>query len=83
MVQLLQNLLNNALSYHEASPPDVRIKATCSVGEWVFSVADNGIGLAVRQRVIERHGGRLWLESATGNGSIFYFSIPDGFSAGA
>ena len=47
MVQLLQNLLNNALSYHEASPPDVRTKATHGVGEWVFNVADNGIGIGI------------------------------------
>ena len=108
LIQLFQNLLSNALNYHKAGPPDIQIKATRGVGEWVFSVADNGIGidplhhkrvfevfkrlhtsqeyrgngigLAVCQRVVERHGGRLWLESAPGKGSIFYFSIPDGLS---
>ena len=105
LVQLLLNLLGNGMKYCRGREPRVHIAAQRDLHGWVFSVADNGIGidakhhekifevfkrlhtqneyagtgigLAVCRRVVERHGGKIWLTSVVGEGSIFYFTIPD------
>jgi PAS domain S-box-containing protein len=103
LAQVLQNLIGNAIKYRSERPPRVRIGAEHVDSEWLFSVADNGIGippefhrnifklfkrlhgaeyegtgigLAVCKRLIERHGGRIWVESQPGEGSTFRFTVP-------
>jgi signal transduction histidine kinase len=46
LYQLFQNLLSNALKYRGESAPRIEVSAALGPSEWVFTVRDNGIGIA-------------------------------------
>jgi signal transduction histidine kinase len=104
LVQVFQNLIGNAIKFRGPQPPLVQVSAALTGKEWVFSVADNGIGIAaedaesifvifrrlhtqaqypgsgiglsIGKKIIEQHGGRIWVESEPGHGSTFRFTVP-------
>ncbi len=103
LVQLLQNLIGNAIKYRGPEAPKIHVSACRKDREWLFSVRDNGIGikpeyaqqifgvfkrlhsqsypgtgigLAICQRIVERYGGRIWLEPIAEPGALFCFTLP-------
>jgi signal transduction histidine kinase len=104
LVQVFQNLIGNAIKFHGEQKPVVRITAERDGNDWMFTVADNGIGMApehipdifvifkrlhtrteyagngiglsICKKIVERHGGKIWVESTPGKGSEFRFTLP-------
>ena len=104
LLQVLQNVIGNAIKYRGDRKPKIHISATRRGDSVQFSIADNGIGidpqfherifqifqrlhqrgeyegtglgLALVKKIVERHGGHVWLESMAGEGAVFHFTFP-------
>jgi PAS domain S-box-containing protein len=105
LVQLVQNLLSNALKFTSSENPKILIRTMREAGKVKFAVSDNGIGiaqgdlnkvfeifrrlntektypgtgigLAICKKIVDRHRGEIWPESAPGKGTTFYFTLND------
>jgi PAS domain S-box-containing protein len=104
LTQLFQNLIGNAIKYHNPGTPHVHISAAMNGDKkWTFAVKDDGIGidpqyferifgmfqrlhkreefagtgigLAICKKIVERHGGRISVESTLGHGATFRFAL--------
>jgi PAS domain S-box-containing protein len=104
LVQLLQNLVGNAIKFRGEAAPRIHVSASEKGAEFEITVRDNGIGiepqyyerifmvfqrlhdkgrypgtgigLAICKKVVDRHGGRIRVESEPGKGSRFIFTLP-------
>jgi len=112
MTQVFQNLIGNAIKFRGKEPPAISVQAEKAGQQWLFSVSDNGIGiapeyaenifvvfqrlhgrteypgngigLAICKKIVERNGGKIWVEAQAGDGSdhgsdhgsVFKFTMP-------
>jgi PAS domain S-box-containing protein len=104
LLQLFQNLLDNALKFRSTVAPQVHLSARMDNRHWEITIKDNGIGidakyfdriflvfqrlhnkekysgtgigLAICKKIVERHGGRIWVGTPDDPGATFHFTLP-------
>ncbi len=106
MRQLFQNLIGNAIKFKSDRKPEIKISARKKDKQYIFSVEDNGIGiakeyetkifqlfqrlhdrgkypgtgigLAICKKIVELHGGKIWIEENEQKGTTFCFTLKKG-----
>jgi light-regulated signal transduction histidine kinase (bacteriophytochrome) len=101
--QVFQNLIGNAIKFRGQDAPVIQIEAQPQGADWLFSVRDNGIGIApekadgvftifrrlhtraeypgngiglsICKKIIEQHGGKIWVAPHSGPGTVFQFTL--------
>ncbi|MEQ8806622.1 MAG: sensor histidine kinase [Rhodospirillales bacterium] len=108
LIQVLVNLISNAVKFCDPTDGWIRVSATVGGGVVTVDVTDNGpgvapgereriferfqqggsgetltnkpkgtgLGLAICREIVERFGGKVWVEPAPGQGSVFRFTLP-------
>lgn len=103
IMRVFQNLIGNAISYRGNASPRIHVTAETKDDDWLFSVADNGIGieeqhrerifrmfqrtrprgegegtgigLALCKKIVNEHGGTIWVAPNEAGGSTFLFTL--------
>ena len=106
LIQLFQNTLSNAIKFRRPEVnPEIKILATLQSDRyWLFSISDNGIGIAsqnlelifeifqrlhksenypgtgigmtICKKIVDLHGGKIWVESKLDRGTTVFFTLP-------
>ncbi len=103
LAELFEALIGNSIKFRGPDPPAVEVTARRVPEGWLFSIADNGVGipakyhdklfiafrrlhsadvpgaglgLAMSRKIVEGHGGRIWIDNQSGSGVSFSFVLP-------
>jgi light-regulated signal transduction histidine kinase (bacteriophytochrome) len=84
LTEVFRNLITNAVKYNDKTERDPEFhQEIFRIFRRLHAAPDGqesgtGVGLTFVKKIVERHGGRIWLDSEPGKGTTFYFSLNAG-----